>query len=78
MNQSLGFCRPGLQLLLGSLLGQLLAAGDAGLDADASKDQADAKPLHLGKTVAEGDDGEDHGEHLARHGDGHEEHGREG
>jgi hypothetical protein len=34
--------------------------------------------LHLGKVVAEGNDGEDHGEHLASHGDSDEEDGGKG
>lgn len=61
------------RLLLGGLLGHLLLAGDAGLDTDAAKDEADAQDLHLAELVAKGDDGQDHGEHLARDGDGHEE-----
>lgn len=64
--------------LLLLLLGHLLLPGDGGLDADAAKDEADAEPLHVREAVAEGDDGEDHGEHLARHRDGDEEDGGEG
>lgn len=61
--------------LLSRLLGNLLLPGNTGLYTDAAKDQADAQPLHVRQTVAEGDDGQDHGEHLAGDGDGHEEHG---
>ncbi|RCI16062.1 hypothetical protein L249_2151 [Ophiocordyceps polyrhachis-furcata BCC 54312] len=49
----------------GSLGGHLLLAGDGGLDADAAEDEGDAEPLHAGKAVAEGDDGEDHGKSSA-------------
>ncbi len=67
---SLPLLRP---LQLGRLLGLLLAAGDLGLDADAAKHEADAEPLHVGEAVAKGHDAEDHGEHLARDGDGDEQ-----
>lgn len=62
----------------GRLLGELLAAGDLGLDADAAKDEADAEPLHARQAVAEGDDAQHHGEHLARDGHGDEQDRREG
>lgn len=39
------------------------------LCANTAKDQADTEPLHTGETVAEGDDREDHREHLP--GDSH-------
>jgi len=71
-------CSIGLGLGGGGLLGNLLLARDAGLDADAAKDEPDAEPLHVGEAVAEGDDGEDHGEHLAGDGDGDEQDGGEG
>lgn len=61
-----------------SLLGHLLPAGDGGLDADAAKDEGDAEPLHAGEAVTKGDDGQDHGKHLARDGDGDEEDRGEG
>lgn len=51
--------------LLRRLLGQLLAPSNLRLDANPAKHQPDAKPLHLRQAVAEGDDTEDHGEHLA-------------
>lgn len=50
---------------------------DLGLDANATKDETDAEPLHLSKAVAVPDDGEDHGEHLAGDGDGDEDDGSE-
>ena len=65
-------------LRLGGVLGDLLLPRDGGLDADAPKDEADAEPLHLRQAVAEGDHGQDHGEHLARHGHGHQQHRGEG
>lgn len=53
-----------------ALLVLLLAAAEVRLGADAAKDQADAEVLAGGEVVAEPDDGEDHGEHLPRHGHG--------
>ncbi|PFH57390.1 hypothetical protein XA68_15123 [Ophiocordyceps unilateralis] len=61
-----------------SLLVHLLPPSDGGLDADAAEDEGDAEPLHAGQAVAEGDDGEHHGEHFAGDGYGHEEDGGEG
>ncbi len=65
-------------LLVLLCLGQLLGAGDLGLDADAAEDEGDAEPLHRRQVVAEGNDGEDHGDHLAGDGDGDKEDGGEG
>lgn len=62
-----------LLVLLGRLLGQLLLAGNAGLDADAAKDETDAQDLHLAELVAKRHDGQDHGEHFARDCHRHEE-----
>ena len=62
-------------LALGLLLGHLLLARNGGLDTNAAEDEADAQDLHLGQAVAKGDDGQDHGEHLARDGDGDEQDG---
>ena len=57
--------------LSGSLLfSELLAAGDSGLDADAAEHEGDAHPLLGVEAVAVVHDGQDHGEHLAGHGDG--------
>lgn len=67
-----------LRLALRLLFGHLFLARNGGLDADATKDQADAQYLHLGQAVAEGDDGQDHGEHLARDGNGDEQDRRKG
>lgn len=61
-----------------SLPGHLLPSRNAGLDADSSKDEAHADPLHPREAMAEGDDGQDHGEHFAGDGDGDEENGGEG
>ena len=63
---------------LGGLLHQLFLADDAGLGADAAEHEPHADRLHGGQAVAEGDDRDDHGEHLARDGDGHEQDGGEG
>ena len=62
----------------GRLLGHLLTACNGSLDANAAKDETHAQPLHLREAVPESHDGEDHGEHLAGHGHGHEEHRGEG
>lgn len=70
-------CFPHLYGLLLGLLGHLFLPGNGRLDANAAKDEADAEPLHLRQAVAKGDDGEDHGEHLARHRHGDEQDGRE-
>lgn len=51
----------------------LFTARDEALGANTAKDQSDAQPLHAVDRVAEPDDREDHGEHLARDGDGDEE-----
>ena len=64
-------------VLLGLLLCDLLLPGDAGLDANAAEHQPDAQDLHLAERVAEGNDREDHGEHLARNRDGNKEDRRE-
>lgn len=62
-------------LCLGGLLGDFLISGNGSLNADTAKDEADSEQLHLRQTVAERDDGEDHGEHLAGDGDGDEQNG---
>ena len=67
----------GSSSLLRHLLGLLLLPRDASLDTNAAKDKSDTKPLHLREAVAEGGDGEYHGEHLAGDGDGDEEDGGE-
>ena len=58
-----------LQLLLRSLL----PARDDGLGADAAEHQRHTEPLPAAQPVAEPHHGEDHREHLPRHGNGHEE-----
>lgn len=47
------------------------------LCADTAKDQTNAEPLHTGETVAKGDDGEDHGEHLPGYSHSDEDEGAE-
>lgn len=60
------------------LLSHLLLPRNSSLDPDPAKDEPDAQPLHLRETVPEGDDGQDHGEHLPRHRHGNQQHGRKG
>lgn len=64
--------------LLSFFLGDFLATRDGSFGADTAEYKADAEELHLRQAVAEGDDGEHHGEHLASDGDGHEKDGGEG
>ena len=69
-----------LRVRSGLLCSGLLDLGpplDLRLDADAAEHKAHAEPLHLREVVAEGDDGQDHGEHLARDCDGDEDDGAE-
>lgn len=62
---------------LGAPFSHLALALHLCLCADTAKDQTNTEPLHPGETVAKGDDGEDHGEHLPGYSHSDEDEGAE-